>query len=413
MAAARNPLIFIFITRLIDAIGFGIVMPVLPELLMGIGHMNLADAARTGGVLTVTYAVLQFFCGPLIGNLSDRFGRRPVILFALLAWAIDYALMGFAPTVALLFLGRAIAGIAGAVYAPANAFVADVTAPHERAKAFGRVGAAFGLGFILGPAIGGALGELGLRAPFFAAAALAGANCLFGYFVLPESLPLERRRKFSLARANPLGALLALRRYAGLTALMLSLVIMLTAQNVYPATWAFFTIAKFGWSPGLVGASLACTGLGMALVQAFLIGRVVPRIGEARAAIFGMSVAAITCFAYAFATQGWMVFLILFVGALQALAYPSINALMSKQVPPDQQGELQGGAAGLSSIGAIVGPFVMTQTLATFSGPAAAVQFPGAAFVLAGVLFLMSLMLLMTQLKFHAPQPDVVRSPVP
>lgn len=409
MTVSRSPLIFIFITRLIDAIGFGIVMPVLPALLMDIGNMNLADAARTGGVLTVTYAVLQFFCGPLIGNLSDRYGRRPVILFALLAWAIDYALMGFAPTVALLFLGRAIAGIAGAVYAPANAFIADITAPQDRAKAFGRVGAAFGLGFILGPAIGGFLGELGPRAPFFAAAALAAANCLFGYFVLPESLPPERRRKFSLARANPVGALLALRRYAGLTALMLALLILLTAQYVYPATWSFFTIAKFDWSPGLIGASLACTGLGMALVQAFLVGRVVARIGEARAAIFGMSVAVVTCLAYALATQAWMIFPILFIGALQAVAYPSINALMSKQVSADQQGELQGGVAGLGSLSATMGPFVMTQVLAAFSGPAAAVQFPGAAFVLAAALFLASLALLLTQLKFHALQPEVAR----
>jgi DHA1 family tetracycline resistance protein-like MFS transporter len=400
-------MIVIFITRLLDAIGFGIVMPVLPELLMHVGQMSLAEATRTGGFLTVTYAVLQFLCGPIMGNLSDKYGRRPIILLALAAWAIDYTFMGFAPTVTLLFVGRAIAGMAGAVFTPANAYIADITAPKDRAKAFGRVSAAFGIGFILGPAIGGMLGELGPRAPFFVAAALAAINCVFGYFALPESLPLDRRREFSIARANPIGALLSLKRFPGLTALLLATMIFLTAQNVYPATWAFFAVAKFNWSPGLIGASLACTGLGMALVQVLLVGRTVTRFGEASTAIFAMSVGICTCLVYAFANHAWMIFPVLFIGAPQAMAYPAINGLMSRQVPPDQQGELQGGVASMSSISSMIGPIAMTQTLATFTDKSSAYQFPGAAFVLAATLFLMALLLLVTQLKLHpAHVPD-------
>jgi DHA1 family tetracycline resistance protein-like MFS transporter len=398
MTSTRNALVFIFVTRLIDAIGFGIVMPVMPRLLMSIGNLTLADAARTGGALVGAYAVLQFFCGPLMGNLSDRFGRRPVILGSLMAYAIDYAVMGFAPSVGWLFLGRAIAGVAGAVYAPANAFIADITPPERRAQAFGRIGAAFGLGFILGPALGGLLGELGPRAPFLAAAALAACNLAFGWFVLPESLPAARRRPFALARANPLGALLALGRFPGVMAIGLALLLWQTAQNVYPSTWSFFAIAKFNWSPGLIGLSLACTGIGMAVVQAGLTGRVVARFGEARAAMIGMGVAALAFFGYAFATEAWMVFALLFFGALQALAYPSLTAMMSRAVPADQQGELQGGVAGLASLASIIGPFLMTQTLAAFSGPLARVQFPGAAFMLSGALVLVCFALLRARL---------------
>src|SRR5690348_4542780 len=295
----RSPLIFIFVTRLIDAIGFGIVMPVLPQLLLNMGAPNIASAVRTAGLLLVVYAGLQFFLGPTVGNLSDRFGRRPVILASLFAYGFDYTLMGFAPTVGWLFLGRAVAGIAGAVYVPANAFIADVSPPEKRAQAFGLVGSAFGLGFILGPALGGFLGELGPRAPFFASAALAGINFLFGLFVLPESLPKDRRREFDWLRANPLGAVLSIRRHEAVLGFAFVTLLYLIGNNVYPSTWAFFTSAKFEWSPGLIGLSLAATGLGMALVQAGLTGRIVSRIGEAHAALLGLSVATASCVTYA------------------------------------------------------------------------------------------------------------------
>ena len=393
----RNPLIFIFVTRLIDAMGFGIVMPVLPQLLLHMGEPDIAAATRMGGWLLVTYAALQFFFGPVIGNLSDRFGRRPIILASLFAYGVDYLLMGFAPSVGWLFLGRAVAGIAGAVFVPANAFVADVTPPERRAHAFGLIGSAFGLGFILGPGIGGLLGELGPRAPFFAAAALAGANFLFGAFVLPESLPPERRRAFDWRRANPLGAVTMLRHHPGVLFFALATVAFLVGNNVYPSTWAFFMTAKFGSSSGMIGASLMVTGIAMALAQAFLTGRLSKRIGEARAALLGLSTAAAIAVCYAFITHEWMVFVLTAAGAIQAIAYPSLNALMSRRVPADSQGELQGGVASLSSVANIMGPLLMTQTLAYFTSTAAPVYFPGAAFVLAALINLGAVLLLLTR----------------
>jgi DHA1 family tetracycline resistance protein-like MFS transporter len=391
----RNPLIFIFITRLIDAMGFGIVMPVLPQLLLHMGEPDIASATRTGGILLVTYAVLQFFVGPVIGNLSDRFGRRPVILASLFAFGVDYLLMGFAPTIAWLFVGRAIAGIAGAVYVPANAFVADVTPPERRAQAFGLVSSAFGLGFILGPGVGGLLGEFGPRAPFFAAAALAGINFLFGVFVLPESLPPERRRAFSWRRANPLGAIMMLRHHRNVLLFALTAVAVLVSSNVYPSTWAFYTTEKFGWSTGLIGLSLVATGIAMAGAQAFLTGRLSKRIGEFGAATLGLSAAAVIALAYAFATETWMVFALTFLGAIQAVTYPALNALMSQRVPANAQGELQGGVASLGSTANVIGPLVMTQTMAYFTASTAPVYFPGAAFVLAAAVNLLGVFTLL------------------
>jgi DHA1 family tetracycline resistance protein-like MFS transporter len=391
----RNPLIFIFITRLIDAMGFGIVMPVLPQLLLHMGEPDIASATRTGGILLVTYAVLQFFVGPVIGNLSDRFGRRPVILASLFAFGVDYLLMGFAPTIAWLFVGRAIAGIAGAVYVPANAFVADVTPPERRAQAFGLVSSAFGLGFILGPGVGGLLGEFGPRAPFFAAAALAGINFLFGMFVLPESLPPERRRAFSWRRANPLGAITMLRHHRNVLLFALTAVAVLVSSNVYPSTWAFYTTEKFGWSTGLIGLSLVATGIAMAGAQAFLTGRLSKRIGEFGAATLGLSAAAVIALAYAFATETWMVFALTFLGAIQAVTYPALNALMSQRVPANAQGELQGGVASLGSTANVIGPLVMTQTMAYFTASTAPVYFPGAAFVLAAAVNMLGVCMLL------------------
>jgi DHA1 family tetracycline resistance protein-like MFS transporter len=396
-AAERNPLIFVFVTRLLDAMGFGIVMPVLPQLLLHMGEPDIAAATRTGGILLVTYAVLQFFFGPVIGNLSDRYGRRPVILASLFAYGFDYLLMGFAPSVAWLFLGRAVAGMAGAVFVPANAFVADVTPPEKRAQAFGFVSSAFGLGFILGPGVGGMLGELGPRAPFFAAAALAGANFLFGLFVLPESLPQERRRTFSWRRANPLGAVTMLRHYPAVLLYALAVVAYLIGNNVYPSTWAFYTTARFNWSTGMIGVSLMLTGVAMALSQAFLTGRLAKRIGERRAAHFGLTIAATIAICYALVPQGWMVFPLLLIGGLQAVAYPALNALMSQRVPPNAQGELQGGVASLTSIANVVGPLAMTQTMAYFTAPDAPIHFPGAAFVLAAGMNLLGSLLLLTR----------------
>lgn len=383
---SANPLIFIFVTRLIDSIGFSVVMPVLPSLLLSMGARDLAHAAPTAGLLITVYAVMQFLCGPIIGNLSDRFGRRPVILGSLLAFGFDYFLMGFAPSVGWLFLGRAVAGMAGAVYVPANAFVADVTPPERRAHAFGVVSSAFGIGFIFGPIVGGFLGELGPRAPFFAAAALAGLNLLFGLFVLPESLPPSRRRPFSWRRANPLGAVKALRRHPEVFALAGVVLIYLIASNAYSSAWTFSMTAKFGWSPHMIGLSLGATGLGMAVVRGLITGRVVARVGERKAAIFGLSVACCATLSFALVPVGWMVFPIALVGALEALTYPSLNAMITRRAPPDQQGELAGAVASLASLASMIGPTLMTRTFANFSNPKAGIYFPGAPFALACLL---------------------------
>ncbi len=385
---------FIFFTRLIDATGFGIVLPILPNLLKEVGDMTLADATRTGGVLFITYAVLQFLCGPLMGNLSDRFGRRPIIFASLAAFAVDYGLMAFAPTMVWLFVGRGIAGIAGAVYAPANAYAADVTPPERRAAAFGWLGAAFGLGFIVGPALGGLVGELGLRAPFMLAAAMATVNLVFGMLVLPESLPLERRRKLSLAKANPLGGIIALSRYRGVLGLIFAFFIFSLAFNVYPGTWSYYVQASFGWGPLMTGLSLMNSGIFMALIQAGVTGRIIGRFGDTRVAFLAVGIAMLGCLAYAFAPAGWIVFVIAPFVALQALAFPTFNAMMSKRVAPDEQGALQGTVGSTVALGSVIGPLILTQVLAYFTEEGAPVYFPGAAFILSAALMLVSLGLL-------------------
>jgi len=332
---SKHALSFIFLTVLIDTIGFGIILPVMPQLIVELTGETVARATLLAGGLLTTYAVLQFACGPVMGNLSDRFGRRPVLLASLAAFAFDYLLMGFAPTIGWLFFGRAVAGIAGAVYSPAMAYIADVSPPEKRAQSFGLIGAGFGLGFIIGPAIGGLLGELGPRAPFFAAAALAALNFLYGLIVLPESLPPERRRKFEWARANPLGTLLSLRRYPAVIAIAGAVFLWQLAHQVYPSTWAFFAKIRFEWSEAAIGASLAFVGVLMAFTQGYLTGKIVPRIGEYRAVIVGVVSGALSMGILAFATQGWMAYAAMTAGALQGLAYPSMNAIMSKQIPPE------------------------------------------------------------------------------
>lgn len=395
---ARRAFIFIFCTRLLDAISFGLIMPVMPELLMEVGRMSLAEATRIGGWLFITYAALQFLFGPLMGALSDQFGRRPIIFLSLAAFAADYVLLAVAPTLMWLFVGRAIAGVAGAVYAPANAFAADITAPEERGKMFGRLGAAFGLGFIIGPALGGLVGELGPRAPFVLAAVLSAANLVFGYLALPESLPPERRRRLEWRRANPLGGLLALGRYGGVIGIILAYFLFALAFNVYPGTWSYYAEAKFDWSSAMIGLSLMCTGTFMALVQFNLTGPIIKRLGEAKTALLAMCVAIGGCIAYAFIPYGWMVFVVQPLVSLQALVFPSINALISRRVSASEQGALQGVMGSMTALGSMFGPVMLTQTLAHFTEENAPIYFPGAAFALAGMLMAVSLVALSLEL---------------
>ena len=396
-----NSVVFIFITVLVDAVGFGIILPVLPELIMKLTGEGLSQASIYGGWLWFAYAVMQFFCAPVLGNLSDRFGRRPVILFSLLTFGIDYLIMGFAPTLFWLFVGRSIAGMAGASFTPAYAYLADVSPPHRRAQNFGLIGAAFGAGFILGPAIGGLLGALGTRAPFFAAAGLALINFLFGLFVLPESLPRDSRRSFDLRRANPLGTLLQIRKYPSVIGLLQVLFLWQLAHQVFPSTWAYYTMLKFNWSEQAVGISLAFVGTIMAFSTAGMTRLLVPRLGEQRAALSGLLSGSAAFFGYAFASRGWMMFAFLVAWLFAGLVQPSIQGLMSRQVPANAQGELQGGVASLYSLTAVVGPPLMTQLFGYFSSERARIHFPGAAFLCAALLAIAGLLVFV-----RATRPD-------
>ena len=329
----KNRVVFILVTVLVDAIGFGIILPVLPKLIMKLSGEGLSRASVYGGWLWFAYAVMQFFCAPVLGNLSDRYGRRPVILFSLLTFGIDYLIMGFAPTLFWLFVGRSIAGMAGASFVPAYSYLADVSPPEVRAQNFGLIGAAFGTGFILGPAIGGLLGAMGTRAPFFAAAGLALINFLFGLFVLPESLPRESRRSFDPRRANPLGTLLQLRKYPEVTGLLMVLFLWQLAHQVFPSTWAYYTMLKFGWTERAVGISLAFVGMIMAFSTAGMTRALVPRLGERRAALFGLLAGTVAFVGYALAGRGWMMYAFLVAWLLAGLVQPSLMGLMSRQIP--------------------------------------------------------------------------------
>ncbi|HVQ07377.1 MAG TPA: MFS transporter [Allosphingosinicella sp.] len=379
----HHPAIPIVLTALlIDSIGFGIVLPVLPRLIVDLGQVSLAEATRIAGYMLVAYAGAQFFAGPVLGNLGDRFGRRPVLLFSTLAFALDYLLMAAAPTLAWLFVGRLIAGIAGATNGPVNAVLADVTPPEKRGATFGLMGAAFGLGFILGPAIGGLMAELGTRAPFIAAAALAGLNALWIFFGLGETLPPDKRRPFRWRDSHIWGAFKPLFHAGGATPLLIAAFLWAFAHIVYPATWAFWAELARGWDAKAIGWSLAAAGLAMALAQTFVTGRMIARFGEARTVVIGMVVGALSFLGYVFVTQDWMVYAIIAVGALQGLVYPSINALLSRMTDPSRQGALMGGMLSIAGLAAIVGPLAMTQALA-FGAERGE---PGGAFLLAALL---------------------------
>lgn len=349
---------------LIDSIGFGIVLPVLPALIVELGRVDLAEATRIGGYLLAVYAVTHFFAGPVIGSLSDRYGRRRVLLISLCCFGIDYAFMAFAPSLGWLFAGRAIAGIAGATYGPANAVIADVTPPEQRGRMFGLLGAAFGGGFILGPAIGGLLGDLGPRAPFVAAAALAFANAGLILAVMPETLAPENRRPFDWRRANPVGAFVPLFHAGGAAALLIGALLWQIAHMVYPSTWTFYVSIALGWDSKAIGWSLAASGLSMMLAQVFLIGPTIKRFGEDRTVLIGLTAGVIVFALYAFAQQGWQLYALIAAGAVTGVVGPSINAILSTRVDAANQGALQGGLASLSSVAAIVGPLAMTQALA-------------------------------------------------
>ena len=383
---SKHAMLFILVTVLIDTIGFGIVAPVTPELIVELTGETLSEAALYGGWLMFLYALAQFFAAPILGNLSDRFGRRPVLIASLLTLGLDYLLMALAPDLTWLFIGRAIAGVAGATFATANAYIADVSDPEMRAQNFGLLGSAWGLGFILGPVIGGVLGEYGPRVPFFAASALACANVLYGFFVLPESLPRESRRPFAFARANPIGAFKQMRRHPGVVLLFGAIILYQIAHDANPSTRTYYTMLKFEWTERDVGFSMGVLGLSIMLVQGLLIRFVIPRLGDRLTVLAGLIVMAFGYLGFSLATEGWMMLVFIIPFALGSLAMPALRSILSKRVGPEAQGELQGVMSSLVSLTAIIAPVFLTQLFGYFTSLEAPIYFPGAAFFAAAIL---------------------------
>lgn len=386
MKSNKPALSFIFITMLVDIIGLGIILPVLPALIQELTGGTVSDASKYGGWMMFAYAIMQFLFSPILGGLSDRFGRRPILLISLFGFGLDYLFLAFAPTIAWLFVGRLLSGICGASITTATAYIADISTPEKRAQNFGIVGMAFGIGFIVGPVIGGVLGEFGSRIPFFAAAGLTFLNWVYGYFVLPESLSVENRRKFEWKRANPIGSLKHLERYPVILGLVASLVLVYIAAHAVQSTWTFFTIERFSWSKAMVGYSLGMAGLCVAIVQGGLIRIINPRLGPNRSVYVGMMMYAVGLSLFAFSNQGWMMFVFLIPYCLGGIAGPSLQGIISNQVPANEQGELQGALTSLISVTSIIGPPLMTNLFAFFTKKNSVIYFPGAAFMMGAIL---------------------------
>lgn len=382
---------FVLATVVIDSMGIGIIIPVLPDLLRELSDLSLGEAAVWGGYLSFVYAAMQFLFGPVIGNLSDRYGRRPVLLISVGVLSIDYLIMGFAPSLWILFIGRALSGIAGATFSTANAYIADTTAPEGRAARFGMVGAAFGLGFVAGPLLGGFAGEIGPRVPFFVASALAAANFLYGLYAMPESLDPANRRAFDLRRANPLGAFLRIFALPLLSWFILCQFLFSMAHTVYPAIWAYYVKEAFAWSNAYVGLSLAVVGSMMALVQGWLIRIVLKRMGETRTAFIGLVLNFAGFTVLGLATQSWIVWAIMPITALGVMFGPALNGMMSAIMSETEQGELQGILSAVMGLTSIISPIIMTQLFGYFTRPDAAPYLPGAPFLLAAVLVLLAM----------------------
>ncbi len=388
---SRLPFIFIIVTVMLDAMGIGLIMPVMPELIVDLQGETVSSAALIGGLLAFTYSIMQFLCAPLLGNLSDAYGRRIVLLTSLVVMGLDYFLMAVAGSLWLLFIARFLSGVTGATYSTAAAYLADISSRENRAANFGLIGASFGLGFILGPAIGGMLGELGPRAPFVAAGVLALVNAAFGWFAVPETLAAGNRRPLDLARANPLRALLRLREIPAVGGLVLVMFVYTIANYVYPAVWSFFGIERFGWSTGTVGLSLAYYGLLAALAQGVLIRPILRRFGERKTAFAGFALTALGMVVLGFIEDGFWVFALMPITALGVIVTPALQGMAANRVADSEQGELQGVISSANGIAMIVSPLVMTGLFRVFTREGAEVYLPGAPFLLAAVLTLVSM----------------------
>ena len=400
MAEKRSPALgFIFITLLIDVIGLGIIIPVMPKLISELTGDSISAASRDGGWLLFAYAFMQFICAPVLGGLSDQFGRRPVLLASLFGFGVDYVFLAFAPTLAWLYVGRIIAGIMGASFTTGAAYIADISTPEKRAQNFGLLGAAFGLGFIIGPVLGGLIGQYGARVPFMAAAGFSFVNWLYGYFILPESLKPENRRNFEWSRANPLGSFKNLKRYPVIYGLIASLGLVYIAVHAVQSNWSFYVIEKFGWNEAEIGYSLGAVGLLSAIVMGYLIRFIIPKLGQKRGVYVGLFLYAIGFTLYAFASQGWMMYLFMVPYILGSIAGPSLQGIISTQVAANEQGEIQGALTSLQSLTSIIGPPLMTNLFSFFTLPSAPIYFPGAPMLMAAVLTLTSAYLARRSLK--------------
>ena len=402
---ARPPALgFVFVTVVLAVLGFGLLIPVLPELVRQFRGNDFAAGSHTYGWLVSVYALMQFFGSPILGSLSDRFGRRKVILLALAGSSLDFVVMALAPTLSVLFVARMVGGLTAGVLSTANAYVADVTPPAKRAQSFGMIGAAFGLGFIVGPLVGGLLGHIDLRLPFWAAAGCSALNWLYGFFVLPESLAPENRRAFSWKRANPVGALTALKRFPAVLGLAESYFILTLSQRMLFSIWVLYTGYRYQWTPREVGWSLALVGVGSAVVQAVLAKRIIGRIGDKRGVILGLLLSATAQALYGLATQGWMIYLIILLGSCAGIAGPAMQSYITKHVPPNEQGGVQGIYSGLASLAGIPGPLIATWSFGWAVAPGRTWHVPGITFFIGATLALIALALAVRSFgKNHVP----------
>ena len=400
----RHALTFVTITVFLDTVGFGVIVPVLPQFLVLIGDVSLSSASALSGYLIFSYAVTNFMFAPMLGNLSDAYGRKPLLVMSLFVYGGAYLLSGFATALWMLFLGRLLTGITSATYAIANALIADVSMPEDKAQNFGLLGVAFGLGFIVGPALGGIIGAWDLRAPFFIAAGLAFINTLYGLIFFRETLAPENRRPFELKRASPWGALTQLRKYPLLIGLVIAVFLNNIGHHIWPSNWNFYTIEKFAWTPLDVGLSMAFVGVMSVIVQGGLLRIVIPKFGPVRCAYFGVTATILAFVGVATAGSSAALYFWCGVSSLGGLAGPSVNSILSNQVAADSQGELQGIMASVSSVAMIVGPLLLTQTFTYFTSDSAPLYLPGSAFWVAALLTLAALIIFFQQIR-RLPNP--------
>ncbi|RZJ80717.1 MAG: MFS transporter [Flavobacterium sp.] len=402
LEAKKSSLGFIFVTVLIDCIGFGIIIPVLPDLIKEISGKSIGEASEYGSLLLVAYSIAQYLFSPIVGGLSDKYGRRPILLISLLGLGIDYIFLSFAPTLAWLFIGRVIAGITGASFTTAMAYIADISTPEKKAQNFGMIGVAFGIGFVIGPLLGGLFSNMGLRVPFMLAAGLSLLNWLYGYFILPESLAKDKRREFSWRRANPIGSIISASKYPAIIGLVFALFLLFTASHSVQSNWGYYVMEKFDWDSSMIGYSLSVVGVAVAIVQGGLIRIVIPKIGSKKAIILGLCLYIIGFTCFAFAPNGLMMMIFILPYCLAGIGNPAMQTIISNQVPDNAQGEIQGIVTAMQSAGAIFGPIFMAFIFAHFINKANdAIYFPGAPFIFSVILTAIALIITIFTLRKH------------